>query len=221
MQERVLIPNRYAESAVAVNKVIKNTYMLLALTLAFSALTAYLSRNAAPISPWLLFGGFIGLSFLTQMLANSAWGLLAAFGFTGFVGFALGPILSSVMQSDVGSHLVMQALGGTAVIFFALSGYALASRKDFSFLQGFLFAGAIVLIIAMVAGIFLKMPALNLAVSAGFMLFASAAILFETSAIIHGGQRNYIIATVALYASIYNLFISLLNLLMALNGNDR
>ena len=221
MQERVLAQHGYADSAVAVNKVIKNTYLLLALTLAFSALTAFLSRNAAPINPWLFLIGFMGLSFLTQMLANSAWGLAAVFGFTGFVGFALGPILGNIMQTDTGSHLVMQALGGTALIFFALSGYALASRRDFSFLQGFLFAGAIVLLTAIVASLFLQIPALNLAISAAFMLFASALILFETSAIIHGGQRNYIIATISLYASIYNLFISLLHLLMALSGDER
>lgn len=221
MQEQNLFHTSHAESALAVNKVIKNTYMLLAMTLAFSALTAYLSRNTAPMSPWLLLGGFVGLSFLTQILANSVWGLVATFAFTGFVGFALGPILNVFMQSATGSALVMQALGGTAIIFFALSGYALVSRKDFSFLQGFLFAGAIVLMVAVVASLFLHIPALQLAISAGFMLFSSAVILFQTGAIIHGGERNYIVATVTLYASIYNIFISLLNILSALNGNDR
>jgi len=221
MQEQSLFHTTHAQSAVTVNKVLKNTYLLLALTLAFSAFTAYLSRDTAPMSPWLLLGGFVGLSFLTQMLANSAWGLVSVFAFTGFVGFALGPILNMVMQSAVGSALVMQALGGTAIIFFALSGYALLSRKDFSFLQGFLFAGGIVLMVGVVASLFLKISGLSLAISAGFMLFSSAVILFQTSAIIHGGERNYIVATVTLYASIYNLFLSLLNILMALSGNDR
>jgi modulator of FtsH protease len=115
----------------------------------------------------------------------------------------------------------MQALGGTAIIFFALSGYALVSRKDFSFMSGFLFAGSIVLIVAMLAGVFLKLPALNLAISAGFMLFSSAVILYQTSEIIHGGERNYIRATVTLYVSIYNIFMSLLNLLSAFSGDDR
>jgi modulator of FtsH protease len=221
MQERSLLQTQYADSAVSVNKVIKNTYMLLALTLAFSAFTAFLSRDSAPLNPWLFLGGAIGLSLLTQVLANSAWGLLAVFGFTGFIGFALGPILSAVMHTPVGASLVMQALGGTAVIFFALSGYALLSRKDFSFLQGFLVAGGIVLLVALAAGLLLRIPALNLALSAGFMLFASAMILYQTGAIIHGGERNYIRATVVLYAAIYNLFISLLNLLMAFSGNSR
>jgi modulator of FtsH protease len=222
MQERSLFQTQYtADSAVAVNKVIKNTYMLLALTLTFSAFTAFLSRDFAPISPWVFLGGTIGLSLLTQVLARSAWGLLAVFAFTGFIGFALGPILAAIMHTPMGSALVMQALGGTAIIFLALSGYALVSRKDFSFLQGFLFAGGIVLMIAVVAGLFLKIPALYLAMDVGFMLFASAAILFQTGAIIHGGERNYILATVTLFASIFNLFMSLLNLLMAFSGNNR
>ena len=220
MQERSLFQSGYADDAVAVNKVVKNTYLLLAMTLAFSAVTAYLSRNSAPINPWIFLGGSVGLSLLAQIMANSGWGLLAVFGFTGFIGFALGPILAAIMHTPAGSALVMQALGGTAIIFLALSGYALMTRKDFSFLQGFLFAGGIVLMIAIVASLFLHIPALYLAMDVGFMLFASAAILFQTSAIIHGGERNYILATITLYASIYNLFISLLHLLMSLNGDD-
>ncbi|HEY3698925.1 MAG TPA: Bax inhibitor-1/YccA family protein [Spongiibacteraceae bacterium] len=221
MQERVLIPNQYADSAVSVNKVIKNTYMLLALTLTFSAFTAYLSRDSGPLNIWLMLGGTYGLLFLTQVLANSVWGLAAVFCFTGFLGYSIGPLLNMIMKTANGNELVMQALGGTAIIFLALSGYALVSRKNFAFLQGFLFAGSIVLILAMVAGIFLHMPALYLAINAGFMLFASAMILFETSAIIHGGERNYIRATVSLFVSIYNLFMSLLNLLMSFSGNNR
>lgn len=220
MQEQSLFQTQRVESAIAVNKVVKNTYILLALTLAFSAFTAYLSRGAAPISPWLFLGGFIGLSFLTQMLANSVWGLVAAFAFTGFVGFALGPILANIMQSAAGGAMVMQALGGTAIIFFALSGYALVSRKDFSFLRGFLVAGAVVLLVAVVASLLLKIPGLQLAISAAFMLFSSALILYQTGAIINGGERNYIVATITLYASIYNIFLSLLHLLMAFNGDD-
>lgn len=225
MQERILSTTygdtAYGENAVAVSKVVKNTYLLLAMTLAFSALTAYLSRNNGMPNMWLMIGGTYGLLFLTHMLANSAWGLLAVFGFTGFMGAMLGPLLSAIMNTPVGATLVMQALGGTAIIFFALSGYALVTRKDFSFLQGFLFAGAIVLLVAMVAGIFLKMPALHLAINAGFMLFSSAMILYQTSEIIHGGERNYIRAAVTLYVSIYNLFMSLLSILTSLSGNDR
>lgn len=235
MQERSPLPTAYQNGynrtydptagagtdVVAVNKVLKNTYLLLAMTLAFSALTAFLTRNAGMPSLLLMIVGTYGLLFLTHMLANSAWGLLAVFGFTGFMGAMLGPLLSGFMNSPVGSTLVMQALGGTAIVFFALSGYALATRKDFSFLQGFLFAGAIVLLVAMIAGIFLRMPALHLAINAGFMLFSSAMILYQTSAIIHGGERNYIRAAVTLYVSIYNLFMSLLSILSALSGNDR
>lgn len=221
MQDRVLLPNSQADSAVAVNKVLKNTYLLLAMTLAFSSFTAFLSLGSAPLNIWIMVGGMYGLLFLTHALANSAWGLVAVFAFTGFMGYTLGPLLSLFMHSATGTHLIMQALGGTAIIFFALSGYALVSRKDFSFLSGFLFAGSIVLIVAMVAGIFLKLPTLNLAISAGFMLFSSAVILYQTSDIIHGGERNYIRATVTLYVSIYNLFISLLNLLSAFSGNNR
>lgn len=221
MQERVLIPNQYADSAASVNKVLKNTYLLLSMTLAFSAFTAFLSRDSGPMNIWLMIGGTYGLLFLTQALANSVWGIAAVFGFTGFIGLSIGPMLNMVMRTTGGGEIVMQALGGTAIIFFALSGYTLVSRKNFAFLQGFLFAGSIVLLLAMVAGIFLHMPALNLAINAGFMLFASAMILFETSAIIHGGERNYIRATVALFVSIYNLFISLLSLLTSLSGNNR
>ena len=221
MQEHSILSTTYSDSTVAVNKVVKNTYLLLAMTLAFSAFTAFLARDNGMPNIWIMIGGTYGLLFLTQALANSAWGLAAVFAFTGFMGAMLGPLLSAIMKTPLGASMVMQALGGTAIIFFALSGYALVSRKDFAFLQGFLFAGSIVLILAMVAGIFLHMPALQLAINAGFMLFASAMILFETSAIIHGGERNYIRAAVALYVSIYNLFMSLLSILMSLNGNNR
>ena len=206
--------------AVGTNKVLKNTYMLLAMTLAFSAFTAFLSRGMAPINPWMFLGGFIGLAFLTQMLANSAWGLLAVFGFTGFVGFAIGPLMGALMQSSVGAELVMQALGCTAVIFLGLSAYAVTTKKDFSFLSGFIVAGGIILMLGVVAALVFEMPTLRLALSAGFMLFASAAILFQTGQIVNGGERNYILATITLYASIYNLFMSLLHLLMAFSGDD-
>jgi len=220
MQERVLLSNQYADSAVSVNKVLKNTYLLLSMTLAFSAFTAFLSRDFGPMNIWVMLGGTYGLLFLTHMLANSVWGLAAVFGFTGFLGFSIGPILGMVMKTANGAELISQALGGTAIIFLALSGYTLVSRKNFAFLQGFLFAGAIVLLIAMVAGIFLQMPALHLAINAGFMLFSSAMILYQTSEIIHGGERNYIRATVTLFVSIYNLFMSLLSLLSAFTGGD-
>jgi len=210
------------EPAVAVNKVLKNTYMLLGITLAFSALTAAfaMASNAAPVNIWVMLIGFYGLLFATHKLANSAWGLVSVFALTGFMGYTLGPILNYYMATSAGTEIVTTALGGTAFIFFGLSGYALVSRKDFSFLSGFLFAGFLVIIAAFVANLFLAMPALQLALSAGFILFSSAVILFQTSAIIHGGERNYILATVTLYVSLYNIFISLLNLLTALSGDD-
>jgi len=213
---------RTQESAVVVNKVLRNTYMLLAMTLGFSALTAgfAMASNAAPVNIWMMLIGFYGLLFLTHKLANSAWGLLSVFALTGFMGYTLGPILNMYMATSNGSQLVMTALGGTAAIFVGLSGYALVSRKDFSFLGGFMMAGFVVLLVAMVANLFLQIPALHLAMSAGFMLFSSAAILMQTGAIVNGGERNYILATVTLYVSLYNIFISLLNLLTAFSGEE-
>jgi modulator of FtsH protease len=210
------------ESALAVNKVLKNTYLLLGLTLAFSALTAAfaMASNAAPVNIWIMLIGFYGLLFLTHKMANSAWGLLCVFALTGFMGYTLGPILGMYMASANGSQLVMTALGGTAFIFFGLSGYALVSRKDFSFLSGFMVAGFFVILAAMIANIFLQIPALQLALSAAFMLFSSAAILMQTGAIVNGGERNYVLATVTLYVSLYNIFISLLNLLTAFGGDE-
>ncbi|MDP3517300.1 MAG: Bax inhibitor-1/YccA family protein [Pseudohongiella sp.] len=210
------------ESSLAVNKVLKNTYLLLGLTLAFSAMTAAfaMASNAAPVNIWVMLIGFYGLLFLTHKMANSAWGLLCVFALTGFMGYTLGPILGYYMASANGSQLVMTALGGTAFIFFGLSAYALISKKDFSFLSGFMMAGFLVILAAVVANIFLQIPALQLALSAAFMLFSSAAILMQTGAIINGGERNYILATVTLYVSLYNIFISLLNLLTAFGGEE-
>jgi modulator of FtsH protease len=210
------------ESAVVVNKVLKNTYLLLALTLAFSALTASfaMASNAAPVNIFVMLIGFYGLLFVTHKLSNSAWGLAAVFALTGFMGYTLGPILGYYMASSNGSQLVMTALGGTAFIFFGLSGYALVTRKDFSFLSGFMMAGFLVIIAAFIANLFLQLPALQLALSAAFMLFSSAAILMQTGAIINGGERNYILATVTLYVSLYNIFLSLLHLLTAFGGEE-
>jgi modulator of FtsH protease len=213
---------RTHESVVEVNKVLKNTYMLLSMTLAFSALCAgvAMATNAPPVNIFLLLIGFYGLLFATHKTANSGWGLVCVFALTGFMGYTLGPILSFYLSMPGGSEIVMMAMGGTAAIFLGLSGYALVSKKDFSFLSGFLMAGFIVIIVAFVANLFLQLPALSLALSVGFMLFSSAAILYQTGAIINGGERNYVLATVTLFVSIYNIFISLLNLLTALTGND-
>lgn len=208
------------ESGVAVNKVLKNTYMLLGLTLAFSAVMAMLSTNAAPMNIWMYIIGVYGLLFATHALSRSAWGLLTMFAFAGFIGYGTGPLIGALLSTAGGSQIVTTALGGTAFIFFGLSGYALVSRKDFSFLSGFITAGCFVLIAAMVLGIFVQIPALQLAISVGFMLFASAIILYQTGEIVNGGERNYILAAITLFVSIYNLFMSLIHLLTAFSGDE-
>ncbi len=207
---------RQQAQAVGTSKVLRNTYGLLALTLLFSAVTAgaAMAMGIERMNILVFFIGAYGLMFLVHKTANSAIGLLSTFAFTGFMGFTLGPILSAYLTLPNGAQLIMTALGMTGVTFVGLSAVALITRKDFSFLANFLMAGAIVLIIAMVAGIFLQIPALSLMVSAGFVLFASAAILYQTSEIVHrSGETNYILATITLYVSIYNLFVSLLSIL--------
>ena len=165
--------------------------------------------------------GVYGLMFLTQALRNSTLGIVSVFAFTGFMGYTLGPILNFyVANFSNGPQLIGTALGGTGIIFFALSSYALTTRKDFSYLGGFLFVGVMVALLAMIAGIFFQIPALQLVLSAAFILISSGLILFQTSAIIHSGETNYISATVSLFVSIYNLFVSLLNLLSAFSGRD-
>lgn len=204
-----------------VSSVLRNTYMLLGMTLAFSALVAFVTMSMGLPHPGLIITlvGFYGLLFAIHKTQNSGMGLVFTFALTGFMGYTLGPILSAYIGAGAG-NIVFNALAMTALVFFGLSGYALVTRKDFSFLSGFLMAGFFVLLGAMVLGFFMSIPGLQLAISAGFVLFSSAAILFQTSAIIHGGERNYILATVTLFVSIYNLFLSLLNLLTALSGDD-
>lgn len=199
--------------------VLKNTYMLLGLTVAFSALVAYLSMDMPRPGIIVTLVGFYGLFFLTAKLSNSAWGLLSTFALTGFMGYTLGPIIG--MFAGAGAMpIVANALGLTAFVFFGLSAYALISKKDFSFLAGFITIGFFVLIGAMVLGFFMDIAGLQLMISSGFVLFSSAMILFQTGAIIHGGERNYIMATISLYVSIYNLFLSLLQLLTAFAGDE-
>lgn len=202
-----------------VASVLKNTYMLLGLTIAFSAVIAYLSMDMPRPGFLITLVGFYGLFFLTAKLRNSAWGIVSTFALTGFMGYTLGPIIG--MFAGAGAMpVVANALGLTAFVFFGLSAYALISRKDFSFLAGFITAGFFVLIGTMLLSFFMDIPGLALAISAGFVLFSSAAILFETGNIIHGGERNYVMATISLYVSIYNLFLSLLHLLSAFGGDD-
>lgn len=212
------------ESVLATNKVLRNTYILLAMTLLFSGLMSYLSlvMGVKMISPIIFLIGSYGLMFLTSTLQNSPMGILAVFAFTGFMGFSLGPILNMYLLAiPNGAHLIATALGGTGIIFLALSAYTLTTQKDFSYMGGFLFAGMLVVFIMMLIGMFVQVTALQLVISGAFMLLSSGLILFQTSQIIHGGETNYINATVGLYVSIYNVFISLLQLLTALSGNSR
>jgi modulator of FtsH protease len=210
------------ESVLSTNKVLKNTYMLLGMTLVFSTITASISmamglgHGAGLI---LMLVGF-GLLFVVNRTADSSKGIIAIFAFTGVMGASIGPMLNYYLAMPGGPALVMQALGGTAVVFFGLSAYALTTRKDFSYMGGFLMVGLLVAVVAMIANIFLNIPALSLTISAAVVMIMSGLILFDTSRIINGGETNYIRATVSLYLDIYNLFIHLLHLLTALGGDD-
>ncbi len=224
MQDKSLynIKDTGVESVLSTNKVLKNTYMLLGMTLVFSTITASLSmamglgQGAAMI---LMLVGF-GLLFVVHRTADSSKGIIAIFAFTGVMGASIGPMLNHYLAMPNGPSLVMQALGGTAVVFFGLSAYALTTRKDFSYMGGFLMVGLLVAVVAMIANIFLNIPALSLTISAAVVMIMSGLILFDTSRIINGGETNYIRATVALYLDIYNLFIHLLHLLTAFGGDD-
>jgi len=204
------------------NKVLRNTYSLLSMTLIFSALCAGIAvkTNMPPLGMLITLVGYFGLLFLTTKFSNSAMGLVFVFALTGFMGLTLGPIISMYLSIPNGDQIVMTAMGGTGIIFLGLSGYVLTTRKDFSFLGGFLMVGILVAFLAGIASMFLSMPGLSLAVSAMFVLLMSGLILYQTSAIINGGETNYILATVTLFVSIYNLFLSLLQLLGAFGGND-
>ena len=218
----VSVLSRSGESALATNKVLRNTYMLLGLTFLFSSFTAYASfaANTRPMNPLFFIAGIYGLMILTNALKNSVWVLLSVFAFTGFLGYSLGPILNLYIHGfSNGTQIVTTALGGTGLIFFALSAYVLTTRKDFSYMGGFLFVGVMLAFLAMIANFFFQIPALSLGISAAFVLISSGLILFQTSEIIHGGETNYISATVSLFVSIYNLFLSLLQLLGAFAGN--
>jgi modulator of FtsH protease len=205
------------------NKVLRNTYLLLSMTLLFSALTAGLSMflNLPPFGMLLTLGGYMALLFLTSKFRNSALGILFIFAFTGFMGLTLGPILNHYLHAFAnGQQLILTALGGTGVIFLGLSAYALTTKKDFSFMGGFLMVGILVAFLAGIGAIVFSIPALSLAVSAMFILLMSGMILYQTSDIIHGGETNYILATISLYVSIYNLFLSLLQILGVFGGDD-
>jgi modulator of FtsH protease len=217
---------RSREAIIATNKVLRNTYMLLSMTLLFSASMAAVAMaiSAPYMGIWPLLVSF-ALLFVISKFQNSAWGILLVFAFTGILGFALGPVIGYYMQAPGGSETVMTAVGLTGLIFLSLSGYTLTTQKDFSFMRGFLFTGMMVVIGAMLimfVGSFFGfyVSGLHLAVSAAIVILMSGFILFDTSRIIHGGETNYIMATVSLYLDIYNLFIALLHLTGAFGGDD-
>jgi modulator of FtsH protease len=217
------VPARTAESVLATNKVIRNTYTLLSMTLLFSAFMAGVSTYLVmpPMTYLLAAGGaLVMVWFVLPRMANSANGIWVVFAITGLLGFGLGPLLNAYLQLPNGPQLVGTALGGTGAIFLGLSGYALTTRKDFSFLGGFLFIGFIVVLLAALANIFLAIPALSLTISAAVILIMSGFILYDTSRMIHDGQTNYLLATVSLYLSIFNIFIHLLHLLGFAKGDD-
>ena len=218
----IVTETRSQSSALATNKVIRNTYMLLSLTLMFSALTAGISMTLNLPHPGLLLtlAGYFGLLFLVAKFRNSAAGLGLVFALTGFMGYTLGPILNAYLSLPNGGQVVMMAMGATGAVFLGLSGYALTTRKDFRFMGGFLMVGILVAFLAGLGAVFLEMPGLSLAVSAMFVLLMAGLILYETSNIIHGGETNYVMATVTLYVSIFNLFTSLLHLLGAFGNQE-
>ena len=212
--QAIALPRDSVDSVLATNKVIRNTYLLLSLTLAFAAVVAGVAVALKLPHPGILLTlvGYFGLLFAVHKLKDSGLGILAVFGLTGFMGYTLGPIVSRYLGLPNGGEVVMQALGATAVLFIGLSGYALTTRKDFSFMGGFLTVGVLVAFVAGLAAVFFEIPALSLTVSAAFVLLMSGLILYETSNIIHGGETNYVLATVMLFVSIFNLFTSLLQL---------
>lgn len=220
---RDFILDQRKESVLETNKLIRNTYILLSLTLLFTAFTAGISMMFRWSHPGLLLTlvGYFGLLFLTTKLQNSVWGLVSIFALTGFMGLTLGPVINAYLTFfKNGAELVMLAFGSTAVIFLGLSGYALTTRKDFSFMGGFLFTGILVAFLAGLGAVIFNIPALSLGVSAMFVLLMAGVILYQTSDMVHGRETNYIMATISLYVSIYNLFVSLLQLLGFGFGED-
>jgi modulator of FtsH protease len=208
------------------NKVLRNTYMMLALTMIPTIIGAFVGLSVSfsfmalhPImAPLLMFGVMMGMLFGVTALRNSVWGIVMLLGFTFVAGLFLGPILQHALHLRNGAQLVGMAAGGTGLIFFSLATIATVTKKDFSFMGKFLFIGVILLLVASLANIFFAIPALSLTISAIAVLIFSAYILFDISQIIHGGETNYVMATVTLYLDIYNIFVNLLSLLMAFAG---
>jgi len=204
------------------SRVLRNTYALLSMTLLFSATVAGVSVALKLPSPGIMVTlvGYFGLLFLVYKQRNNIWALPAVFALTGFMGYTLGPMLSQTLSLPGGGQIVTMALATTGVTFLALSAYVLKTRRDFSFMGGFLFAGIIIALLAGLAAVFMQIPALGLAVSAMVALLSAGLILYETSRIVNGGETNYVLATVGLYVSIFNLFTSLMSLFGFGAGDD-
>lgn len=214
--------SRTNDASALTNKVIRNTFILLALSFIFSAVTAYLSlvSQAKPVGIFLTVVGMFGLSMLVHKLKDSAWGIAAIFAFTGFMGYILGPILGLYLSTySNGAQLIATAMGTTGIIFAGLSGYALVTKKDYNYMGSYIFVIGLVAFIAGIGGIVFNMPILNLVVSGVFALISAAYILFHMSNLINGGETNYIAATISLYIAIFNLFLSLLRILSVFAGN--
>ncbi len=209
------------DTSAGMHRVLRNTYALLSLTLLFSAGVAALSVTLKLPAPGMVLTlvGYFGLLFAVFKLQNSAWALAAVFALTGFMGYTLGPILTHTLALPAGGQVVTMALAATGITFLALSGWVLTTRRDFSFMGGFLFAGMVIAVLAGLAAVLMQLPALGLAVAAMVALLSAGLILYETSRIVTGGETNYVLATVGLYVSIFNLFTSLLSL-FGLGGSD-
>ena len=222
----IVLPSRTAGSGwaagIAKHKVLRNTYALLSMTLLFSAAMAALGVVFNLPAPGLVITliGYFGLLFLIHKVQNSGWAVPAVFALTGFMGYTLGPVLAMHLSLPGGAQAMTLALGATGVTFLGLSGWVLATRRDFSFMGGFLFAGMLIAFVAGLAAVFLQLPALALAVSAMVALLSAGLILFETSRIVNGGETNYVLATVSLFVSLFNLFTSLLSLFGFGGSND-
>ena len=221
MENRLAHSSAQSESLLSTHKVLRNTYLLLGMTLVFSSVIAFvaMSMNTPALPWWGVLAGFYGLLFLTNATANSGTGILSVFALTGFLGYTLGPILNRYLGAGLGDAVAL-ALGATALVFFACSAYVLTTKKDMSFLSGMMMALFVVLLVGVIANIFLHIPALSLALSGLFVIFSSGAILLTTSNIIHNGETNYIRATVDLYVSLYNLFVSFLQIFGVLSSDD-
>jgi modulator of FtsH protease len=215
------VPDSFIQD-VQVKKVIRNTYALLAMTLLFSAAVATAAVSFQWKAPGLILTlvGFFGLLFAIHKLQNSGWALPAVFALTGFMGYTLGPLLTHTLALPGGAQTVSLALGATGTTFIALSAYALISKRDLSFMGGFLFCGMVIALLGGIAAMVFDIPALGLAISAMVALLSAGLILFETSRIVNGGESNYVLATVSLYVTVFNLFTSLLTLFGLGGSND-